>query len=51
MSNAIGIKTPKAPVGYDPGASTFFGTPIVPLAWEADFGEDEEIDSVSKFTV
>ena len=38
---AIGIKVKKAPVDYDLGASKFFGTPTVPLAWEGDFYEDE----------
>ena len=38
---AIGIKVKKAPGGYDLGASKFFGTPTVPLAWEGDFYEDE----------
>ena len=41
MSKAIRIKTKKAPAGYDLGASKFFGTPTVPLAWEDDFYEDE----------
>ena len=38
---AIGIKVKKAPGHYDLGASKFFGTPTVPLAWEGDFYEDE----------
>lgn len=38
---AIGIKVEKAQPGYDLGASKFFGTPTVPLGWEADFYEDE----------
>ena len=38
---AIGIKVKKAPGDYDLGASKFFGTPTVPLAWEGDFYEDE----------
>lgn len=38
---AIGIKVAKAGPGSDPGASKFFGTPTVPLAWETDFAEDE----------
>lgn len=38
---AIGIKVKKAPSDYDLGASKFFGTPTVPLAWEEDFYEDE----------
>ena len=38
---AIGIKVKKAPADYDLGASKFFGTPTVPLAWENDFYEDE----------
>ncbi|MBE6634383.1 MAG: DUF1963 domain-containing protein [Ruminococcaceae bacterium] len=38
---AIGIKVKKAPADYDLGASRFFGTPTVPLAWEGDFYEDE----------
>ena len=38
---AIGIKVKKAPGAYDLGASKFFGTPTVPVAWEADFSEDE----------
>ncbi len=38
---AIGIKVKKAPVDYDLGASKFFGTPTVPLAWNGDFYEDE----------
>jgi hypothetical protein len=38
---AIGIKVKKAPADYDLGASKFFGTPTVPLAWEGDFYEDE----------
>lgn len=38
---AIGIKVKKAPADYDLGASKFFGTPTVPLAWETDFYEDE----------
>lgn len=41
MSNAIRIKTKKAPETYDLGASKFFGTPTIPLAWEEDFYEDE----------
>ncbi|MBQ8861296.1 MAG: hypothetical protein IJ021_00980 [Clostridia bacterium] len=41
MSKAIGIKVKKAPEGYDLGASKFFGTPTVPLAWNGDFYEDE----------
>ncbi|MBQ8689580.1 MAG: DUF1963 domain-containing protein [Clostridia bacterium] len=38
---AIGIKVKKAPEGYDPGASKFFGAPAVPSAWEEDFYDDE----------
>ena len=38
---AIGIKVKKAPADHDLGASKFFGTPTVPLAWEGDFYEDE----------
>ena len=38
---AIGIKVKKAHRHYDLGASKFFGTPTVPLAWEGDFYEDE----------
>ena len=38
---AIGIQVKKASSGYDMGASKFFGTPTVPLAWEDDFDEDE----------
>ena len=41
MSQAIRIKVKKAPEGYDLGASKFFGTPTVPLAWESDFYEEE----------
>ena len=41
MSKAIKITAKKAPEGYDLGASKFFGTPTVPLAWDGDFGEDE----------
>ena len=41
MSRAIRIKVKKAPEGYDLGASKFFGTPTVPLAWEEDFDDDE----------
>lgn len=41
MKKAIGIRVKKAPAGYDLGASKFFGTPTVPLAWEKDFEEDE----------
>ena len=41
MCKAIRIKTKKAPEAYDPGASKFFGTPTVPLAWEEDFDDDE----------
>lgn len=38
---AIGIKVTKTPERYDLGASKFFGTPTVPLAWAEDFCEDE----------
>ena len=38
---AIGIKVKKAPADHNLGASKFFGTPTVPLAWEGDFYEDE----------
>ena len=38
---AIGIKVKKAPADHDLGASKFFGTPTVPIAWEGDFYEDE----------
>lgn len=41
MSKAIKIVTKKAPADYDPGASKFFGTPTVPLAWDGDFDDDE----------
>ena len=41
MSKAIKITAKKAPEGYDLGASKFFGTPTVPLAWDGDFYEDE----------
>jgi hypothetical protein len=41
MAKAISIKTKKAPEGYDLGASKFFGTPTVPLAWGGDFEDDE----------
>ena len=41
MRKAIKIKAQKAPAGYDLGASKFFGTPTVPLAWDEDFDEDE----------
>ena len=41
MSKAIKITAKKAPDGYDLGASKFFGTPTVPLAWDGDFYEDE----------
>lgn len=38
---AIKIKVKKAPAEYDLGASKFFGTPTVPLAWRQAFDEDE----------
>ena len=41
MSKAIKITVKKAPESYDLGASKFFGTPTVPLAWDGDFSEDE----------
>ena len=41
MSKAIKIVAKKAPEGYDPSASKFFGIPTVPLAWEEDFYDDE----------
>ena len=41
MSKAIKIKAQKAPDGYDLGASKFFGTPTIPMAWEENFDEDE----------
>lgn len=41
MSKAIKITAKKAPEGYDLGASKFFGTPTVPLAWGEDFHDDE----------
>ena len=41
MSKAIKITVKKAPEGYDLGASKFFGTPTVPIAWDGDFYEDE----------
>ena len=41
MSKAIKITAKKAPADYDLGASKFFGTPTVPLAWEKDFYDDE----------
>ena len=41
MSKAIKITAKKAPVGYDLGASKFFGTPTVPIAWDGDFYDDE----------
>lgn len=41
MDKAIKITVKKAPEGYDLGASKFFGTPTVPLAWKDDFDEDE----------
>ena len=41
MSKAIKITAKKAAQGYDLGASKFFGTPTVPLAWEDDFDDDE----------
>ena len=41
MGKAIKITVKKAPEGYDLGASKFFGTPTVPLAWDGDFYEDE----------
>ena len=41
MCKAIRILAKKAPGTYDPGASKFFGTPTVPLAWEEDFDDDE----------
>ena len=41
MGKAIKITVKKAPKGYDLGASKFFGTPTVPLAWDGDFYEDE----------
>ena len=41
MSKAIKITVKKAPESYDLGASKFFGTPTVPLAWDVDFYEDE----------
>lgn len=41
MSKAIKITAKKAPDGYDLGASKFFGTPTVPLAWNGDFYDDE----------
>ncbi|MBR6784204.1 MAG: hypothetical protein IKM32_05860 [Clostridia bacterium] len=41
MGKAIKITVKKAPEGYDLGASKFFGTPTVPLAWDGDFCDDE----------
>ena len=41
MNKAIKITVNKAPEGYDLGASKFFGTPTVPLAWQEDFDDDE----------
>ena len=41
MGKAIKITAKKAPEPYDLGASKFFGTPTVPLAWDGDFYEDE----------
>ena len=41
MADAIRIKVKKAPKKYDLGASKFFGTPTVPLAWDGDFYDDE----------
>ena len=38
---AVGITVRPAPAGYDLGASKFFGTPTVPLAWLDTFDEDE----------
>ncbi len=41
MGKAIRITAKKAPEGYDLGASKFFGTPTVPLAWNDGFDDDE----------
>lgn len=41
MSKAIRISVKKAPQDYDLGASKFFGTPTIPLAWQEDFWDDE----------
>ena len=41
MKNAIGMRVVKAEGEYDLGASKFFGTPTVPLAWNGDFYDDE----------
>ena len=41
MGKAIKIAVKKAPENYDLGASKFFGTPTVPLAWNGDFYDDE----------
>ena len=41
MGKAIKITVKKAPEPYDLGASKFFGTPTVPLAWDGDFCDDE----------
>ena len=41
MGKAIKITAKKAPEVYDLGASKFFGTPTVPLAWNGDFYDDE----------
>lgn len=41
VSKAIKIVVKKAHDGYDLGASKFFGTPTLPLAWEDRFEEDE----------
>ena len=41
MGKAIKITAKKAPEPYDLGASKFFGTPTVPLAWDGDFYDDE----------
>ena len=41
MNKAIRITAKKAPADYDLGASKFFGTPTVPLAWNGDFDDDE----------
>lgn len=41
MCKAIRITAKKTPESYDLGASKFFGTPTVPLAWDGKFCEDE----------
>ena len=38
--NAIGIKIKKADGNHDPGASKFFGAPVLPDGWAELFSED-----------